>query len=334
MMKAIVYTEYGPPDVLHVEEVAQPEPKSNELLIRIHARPVNYGDLLARDFKHTPVSKFNMPLPLYVPTRVFFGLSHPRVTILGSEFAGDVEAVGSAVTNFAPGDKVFGYVGQRMGAYAEYLCVPADGSVGSMPANMSYAEAAALPYGGIMALGLLRKVPIQPGDRVLINGASGGIGSMAVQLAQRHFGAHVTGVCGTPRIDFVKALGADRVIDYSREDFTQSGERYNLIFDILGKCSFARCKRALTADGRLLFASFKGRQLLDMLRTAIAGRQKVICALAAESAESLRLIKDLAEAGKIRAIIDKRFPLEQAAEAHRYVEAGRKTGHVIIIDEE
>jgi len=328
-MKAIIYTEYGSPDVLHLAEVARPAPKDNEVLIRIHATTVNFGDLMGRNFKAVTPRKFNMPLFLWLPARLAFGLNKPRNHILGSEFAGEVEAVGNAVTRFKPGDPVFGSRGEIMGAYAEYVCVPEDATVAIKPANLTYEEAAVIPYGAIYALNLLRKANIQPGQKVLINGASGGIGSAAVQLA-KHFGAEVTGVCGTPRLDFVKSLGADHVIDYTREDFTQNGETYDLIFDILGKSSLARCKNSLTPNGLLLYASFKLKQLLQMLWTSRSNGQKVICALASSSREDLVTIKELVEAGKIKAIIDKCYPLEQTAEAHRYVESGHKQGNVAI----
>jgi len=328
-MKAIVYTEYGSPDVLHLSEVEKPAPKDNEILIRIHATTVNFGDMLARNFKAVSPRKFNMPFFFWLPARLAFGLSKPRQPILGSELAGEVEAVGAAVTRFKKGDQVFGYVGEGMGAYAEYRCMPEDGCVTLKPVNLSYAEAAVIPYGAIMALSLLRKAKIQPGQKVLVNGASGGIGSAAVQLARR-FGAEVTGVCGTPRLEFVKALGADHVIDYTKEDFTQSGETYNLIFDILGKSSFSRCKKSLKSKGIQLFASFKMKQLFQMLWTSLIGDKKVICAIAPGSLADLISVKELVEAGKITAIIDRCYPLEQAAEAHRYVEQGHKQGQVVI----
>ena len=328
-MKASLYTEYGTPDVLHLAEVKKPAPKDNEILIRIHATTVNFGDLLGRNFKAVTPRKFNMPFFFWLPARLAFGLNKPRQPILGSEFAGEVEAVGATVTRFKVGDQVFGYSGQSMGAYAEYVCMPERGTVSIKPANMTYEEAAAIPYGAIMALSLLRKANIQPGHKVLINGASGGIGSAAIQLA-KHFGAEVTGVCGTPRLGFVKSLGADRVIDYTQEDFTQNGETYDLIFDILGKSSFPHIKRSLKSNGILLFASFKTKQLLQMLWTSRIGSQKVICALAPGSREDLLTVKELVEAGKITAIIDRCYPLEQAAEAHRYVESGRKAGNVVI----
>jgi len=328
-MKAIVYTEYGSSDVLQLKEVAKPTPEDNEVLIRIYATTVNFGDLMARNFKAISPRKFNMPLLFWLPARLAFGFSKPRKNILGSEFAGEVEAVGAAVTRFKPGDQVFGYRGQSMGAYAEYLCMPEDGVLAIKPANMTYEEAATVPYGALTALSLLRKVNIQRGQKVLINGASGGIGAAAVQLA-KYFGAEVTGVCGTPRVGFVKALGADKVIDYTKEDFTRNGETYDLIFDILGKSSFSRCKRSLKQNGIYLLASFKMRQLFQMLWTSMIGGQKVICALSSEKPEDLIFIKELVEAGKIKASIDKCYPLEQTAEAHRYIEAGLKKGNVVI----
>ncbi len=328
-MKAVVYTEYGPPDVLHLKEMEKPAPRDNEILIRNHATTVNIGDIWARNFKEITPSRFTMPLPLWLPSRIYFGFTKPSINILGSEFAGEVEAVGQGVTRFRKDDQVFGYRGQSMGANAEYLCVPENGLVAIKPANMTYEEAATVPYGALTALSLLRKVNIHRGQKVLINSASGGIGSAAVQLA-RHFGAEVTGVCGTPRLEFVKALGADKAIDYTREDFTKNGETYDLIFDILGKSSFSSCQNSLKPNGIYLLASFKMKQLFQMLWTSMRNGKKVICALSSESPEDLVLVKRLIEEGKIRSIIDRRYPLEQIAEAHRYVEKGYKTGSVII----
>jgi len=328
-MKAVIYTEYGPPDVLQLKEMEKPAPRDNEILIRNHATTVNIGDIWARNFKEITPSRFTMPLPLWLPSRIYFGFTKPRINILGSEFAGEVEAVGQAVKRFRKGDQVFGYRGQSMGANAEYLCVPEDGLVAIKPANMTYEEAAAVPYGALTALSLLRKVNIQRGQKVLINGASGSIGSAAVQLA-RYFEAEVTGVCSTPGMEFVKALGADKVIDYTREDFTKNGETYDLIFDILGKSSFSSCQNSLKRNGIYLLASFKMKQLFQMLWTSRRNGKKVICALSSERPEDLVLIRKLVEEGKIRSIIDRRYPLEQTAEAHRYVETGYKTGSVII----
>jgi NADPH:quinone reductase-like Zn-dependent oxidoreductase len=328
-MKAIVYTEYGSPDVLQLKEVEKPAPKDNEILIRNHATTVNVGDIWARNFKEMTPSKFTMPLLLWLPSRMYFGFTKPRINILGNEFAGEVEAFGRDVKQFKKGDQVFGCRGQSMGAYTEYLCMPEDGLVAIKPANMTYEEAATVPYGALTALSLLRKANIQRGQKVLINGASGGIGAAAVQLA-RYFGAEVTGVCGTPRLQFVKALGADKVIDYTREDFTQNGETYDLIFDILGKSSFSRCKSSLKPNGIYLLASFKMKQLFQMLWTSMTPGKKVICALSSENPKDLIFIKELVEAGKIKSIIDRCYPLEQTAEAHRYVEKDCKTGSVII----
>lgn len=329
-MQAMLFTEYGPPDVLQLKDIPKPAPQEHEILVRVYATPVNYGDLTARNFANLTASQFNMPALLYLPARLSFGWNKPRINILGSELAEQVEAVGAAVTKFRPGDQVFAYMGMQMGANAEYLCIPETGTVALKPANLTYAEAATLPYGAIMASSLLRKVNLQPGQKVLINGASGGIGSMAVQLA-KHLGAEVTGVCGTPRLDFVKALGADKVVDYTQEDFTRNGETYDLIFDILGKRSFARLKSALTPNGVYLLASYKMKAILHMLWTAVSrSQQKVICAFAEEKVQDLVFVKELAEAGQLTTIIDRCFPLEQAAEAHRYVEAGSKRGYVVI----
>ena len=329
-MKAAVYTQYGPPEVLEVKEVGKPTPGENEVLIRVYATTVNFGDIIARNFKDVSPRKFNMPLLLWLPARLAFGFRNPRKGILGSEFAGEIAAVGKDMKQFKKGDQVFGYPGQSMGAYAEYICMQQDGMVGIKPANMTYEEAATVPYGALTALNLLRKADIQPGQKVLINGASGGIGSAAVQLAKSHFGAEVTGVCGTPRLDFVKSLGADKVIDYTKEDFTQSGEAFDLIFDTLGKSSWSRCKSSLKPNGRYLLASFKMRQLGQMLWTKMVGGKKVICALSFEKPEDLVFIKELVEEGKIKAVIDRRYPLEEIADAHSYVEKGLKKGHVVV----
>ena len=289
-MKAIVYTEYGSPDVLHLAEVAKPAPKDDEVLIRVEATSVNFGDLTARDFKSITPRVFSMPLPLWLLSRLAFGLNKPVNPILGSEFAGVVEAVGAQVTRFKPGDAVFGYRGLAMGAYAEYVCMPESGMLALKPAQMTFEEAAAVPYGALTALSLLRKVNLRPGQKVLINGASGGIGAAAVQLAKT----------------------------------------YDVIFDILGKTSFGRGRVALKPNGLYLFASFKMKQLAQMLWTKIAGGRKVICALSSENPDDLTFIAGLIEAGQYKAIIDRRYPMTEAAEAHRYVEQGRKKGSVVI----
>jgi NADPH:quinone reductase-like Zn-dependent oxidoreductase len=331
MMKAIVFTEYGSPDVLKFNQIEKPEPKDNEVLVRVHAVSVNYGDLIARNFANLTSREFNMPALLYIPARMEFGWNKPKITILGSEIAGQVEAMGAAVTRFKPGDKVFAYLGMKMGGNAEYACVPENGMIALKPDNLTYAQAATLPYGAVMALGLLPKANIQPGQKVLVLGASGGIGAMIVQLA-KHYGAEVTGVCGTPRADYVKSLGADKVIDYAREDFTRSGETYDLIIDVLGRGNFDAAKNVLKPDGIYLYVSFKAKPLFQMAWSSLTrSRQRVICALAEEKADSLEVVRQLVEAGKIRAFVDKAFPLEQTAEAHRYAEAGDKKGNIVIV---
>ena len=329
-MKAIILTQYGPPDVLQLQEVPKPTPREKEILVRVAATSVGFGDLMARNFKAVTPRDFNMPWPLWLISKFYFGPSSPKVRILGSEFSGVVESIGSAVTSFKPGDPVFGFLGQAMGAYAEYICLPENGVVAHKPANLSFEQAAVLPYGAIMALNLLQKGGLRQGEKILVLGASGSIGSAAVQLASRHFGAEVTGVCGAPGLEYVKALGARQVIDYTRQDFTQNGETYDLIFDILGRSSFPKIKNSLAPGGRCLYASFKSQQLGQMLRTSLSGSQKVICAIAPGSRADLLAVKDLAEAGELAPIVQRSFPLEQTAEAHRAVEQGHKQGAVAI----
>ncbi len=323
-MKAIVYKEFGPPEVLQLKEVPKPVPKANEVLVKIHATSVSFGDLFARNKNYR---QFAMPAPFYLFVMVSFGIRKPKVNILGSEFSGTVEAIGTDVTKFSKGDEVFGYVGQKMGCYAEYISIPEDISIALKPTNLSHSEAAAVTYGGIVALTLLRKMNIQPGQKILIIGASGSIGSAAVQIA-KSLGAEVTGVCGTPRLEFVKALGADKVIDYKLDDWTKSSEAFDIIFDTYNKGSFGRGKKVLKKNGRYILASFSLRQVFTMLRTKLIGSKKLICSLAVS--EDLDAVKELIENGKIKAVIDKRFPLEQTAKAHRYIEEGHKKGHVVI----
>ncbi|KAA3613292.1 MAG: NAD(P)-dependent alcohol dehydrogenase [Calditrichaeota bacterium] len=329
-MKAIVIDKYGQPEVLQLKKVKKPTPKDNEVLIKIHATSLNFGDITVRNFKSLTPRTFSMPFIFWLFARIAVGIRKPRIKILGSEFAGEIETIGKDVKRFKAGDAVFGYRGMNMGANAEYLCMPETGAVATKPANMTFEEAASVPYGAITALSLLRHTNIKNGQKVLINGASGSIGSAAVQLAKNHFGAVVTGVCGTPRLEFVKSLGAEKVVDYTKEDITDSAESFDLIFDILGKSAFSQCKKLLNENGNYLLASFKMKQLLQMLWTKITGGKKVICALAPETAEDLNFVKELIEAGKIKSIIDKRFPLEEIVDAHRYFESGQKKGNVII----
>ena len=328
-MKAIIYTQYGPPEVLHLADLPKPTPQADQVLVRVRATSVNFGDLLARNYKAVTPRSFNMLMLFWFFAKLYFGFDKPKHGVLGSEFAGEIEAVGSAVKRFKVGDQVFGYNGQSMGAYAEYLCLPENAVLAPKPANLSFEEAAVTPYGAVMALHLFPKMAILPGQKVLIVGASGSIGSAAVQLA-RHFGAEVTGVCAAPRLDYVRSLGADHVIDYTKDDFTRNGKTYDLIFDVLGKSSFSRCKASLTPNGRYLLASFKMKQLLQMLWTSRFSSQKVICVLAPGGLPDLLAVKELVEAGVLRPVIDRRFPLEQAAAAHRYLESGLARAKVVI----
>jgi NADPH:quinone reductase-like Zn-dependent oxidoreductase len=328
-MKAIILTNYGSPEVLQIEEVAKPIPQKNEILIRVFATTVNFGDTFARRFNEISPKSFNMPLLFWFFAKLALGFKKPKISILGSEFAGEISAVGEDVKSFKAGDHVFGYLGMKMGAYAEYICMPESGCVTIKPSTLSFEEAATLPYGTIMAFNLLKSVKIEPGQKVLINGASGGIGSAAVQFA-KYYGAEVTGVCSTPGLEYVKCLGADKVIDYTKEDFTKNGESYDVIFDILGKCSFTRCKASLKPNGKVLYASFKMVKLFQMFWTKLFMNKKVICKLSAESKKDLNYVKELIDAGKIKAIIGKSFTFENAADAHRYTEGGNKKGSVVI----
>ncbi len=329
-MKAIVYTEYGPPDVLRLEETARPSPKPDEILVRVRAAGVNFGDIMARSFKSVTPRGFNMPFLFWLFAKTALGWKRPKIRILGNELAGEVEAVGKNVMRFKPGDRVFAYSGQRFGAYAEFICISEEAPVAHMPASLTFEEAAVVPYGATMALALLRKANLKRGQKILINGASGGIGSAAVQIA-KYLGADVTAVCGGPRLGYVRALGADRAIDYAEEDFTRNGETYDVIFDILGQATFPRCRHSLEPRGVLLCASFKTRQLLAMVRMSLSRGRRVVCALAPGSLDDFLVVKELAEAGKIKPIVDGRFQFEAAAEAHRYVEMGNRKGSVVIL---
>lgn len=329
-MKAAVISRFGPPEVLQTRELPNPSPGAGEILVRVRATSVNFGDTLVRDLRAVTPGKFHMPLLFWFFSKLYFGFSKPKVPVLGSEFAGDIEAVGAGVTGFRAGDKVFGYTGPRMGAYAEYLVMPASGVVAAKPENMTYEEAAAVPYGAVMAWNVLKGLGLGPGRRVLVNGASGGIGPALVQLARNHFGAQVSGVCGPGKADYVAGLGAEKVMDHTKEDFSAGGESYDLIFDILGKADFAVCRRALKTGGHCFYISFKMRQVLQMFLSSLLGGKRAVCVLVGETAADLRAVKELIEAGKLRAVIDSVHPLEQASAAHRRAQDPQRKGGVVI----
>lgn len=330
-MKAAVFEAFGPPDVLHVADVPMPgAPRRHELLIRVHAASVNFGDLLVRNFAAVTPGAFHMPWLFWLIGRATFGFLTPRVHVLGSEFAGTVAAVGPEVTRFAVGDAVFGYRAARMGTYAEYVRLAEDGIVAAKPAAASFEEAASCPYGALMALGVIRKLGVRPGQHVLVIGASGGIGPPLVQLAARHAGAVVTGVCSGARRDYVLGLGANAVVDYTEERVVDRPEIYDLVIDVLGKTPFTEARRILAPHGRMVYLSFKSRQILQMLWTAIAGGPRVLCTLVSERQSDLEAIRALIDAGTLRPVVDRVFPLEEVAAAHRYAEGGTKTGAVVV----
>ncbi len=320
-MKAVVAERYGPPEVLRIKEIATPTPKGNEILIRIHVTTVTSADWRVRSL--------TVPTGFGLIMRLVFGLRKPRQPILGSELAGVVAAIGRDVTRFKVGERVFAFSDARMGCHAEYIVLPQDGMVVATPPGLSDETAAALCFGGTTALDFLRRGQVQRGDKVLVNGASGAVGTAVVQLA-RHLGAEVTGVCSGANSDLVHSLGAAHVIDYTQADFTRNGQTYDLIVDTVGTAPLSRCRRSLKDGGRLLLVLAGLPEMLKGLWVSLTSRHTVIAGPAAVKLEDLRQLAALAEAGAIQPVIDRRYPLDQIVDAHRYVDTGRKKGNVII----
>ena len=324
-MKAIVWTKYGPPDVLELRDVEKPTPRDNEVLIKIRTTTVTAGDQEMRSL--------TVPLWLRLPTRLYVGLRKPeRITILGQELAGTVEAAGKDVRRFREGDEVFAATGFSLGAYAQYICLPEeseDSVLAPKPANTTFEEAAAVPVGGLEALHFLRKANVRTGQKVLINGAGGSIGTIAVQLA-KYFGAEVTAVDSTGKLEMLRSIGADQVIDYTQKDFTQSGETYDVILDVVGKAPYSGSIRSLKEQGFYLIANPRVSKMVRGLWTSMTSSKRVITETAGRKTDDLVYLKELIEGGKIRPVIDRSYPLEQMAEAHQYVEQGGKKGNVVI----
>ena len=315
-MKAIKFTSYGAPEVLQLKEVDKPIPKDNEILIRIFATAANSGDVRLR--KADPWA-----------VRLFFGLTKPRIKILGGFLSGEIEAAGKNVTKFKAGDKVFGATGMGFGAYAEYKCLPEDGILAIKPNNISHAQAATISFGGTAALYFLRKANIKSGQKVLIYGASGAVGTAAVQLAN-YYGAEVTGVCSASNAALVKSLGADKVIDYTKGDFTKNGEKYDVIFVTVDKLSFSKSIKSLKKQGTLILGATGLSQTLKAVLTSLISKQKVLLGLISQKANDIIFLKELIEKGDYKPVVDRSYPLKEMAAAHRYVEQGHKRGNVAI----
>ncbi|MFK5978845.1 MAG: NAD(P)-dependent alcohol dehydrogenase [Rhizobiaceae bacterium] len=315
-MKAVISIAYGAPEVLQLADIAKPTPKNNEILVKIHATAVSSGDVRLRKAD-----------PFII--RLFFGLTKPNKPVLGYVLAGEIEAIGKGVKRFKTGDQVYATTGMAMGAYAEHICLAEEGVIAVKPGNMTYDEAAAIPFGGNTALYFLRKANIQAGQNILIYGASGAIGTAAVQLA-KHFGAHVTTVCSGANLELMKTLGADEVIDYTKEDFTKNGNSYNVIFETVGKSSFSAGVNSLTRNGTYIMAAGGLREMCQGLCTSLTSRRKVISGVMSETAEDLVFYRKLIESEKFIPVIDRSYPLEQIVQAHAYVDKGHKTGNVVI----
>jgi len=323
-MKAIVCTAYGGPDVLRLEEVETPRPKAGEVLVRVHATTASRADCEIR--------RFEFPAWIWIPVRLAFGVVRPRVRVLGQEFAGEVEALGDGVTGFAPGDRVYGTTGMGLGAYAESVCAGGrrTGSVvAPMPSALSYAEAAAVPYGAMEALRFLRKGGIGAGQRVLVIGAGGSFGTYAVQLA-KHAGAEVVAVDSGGKLEMLRELGADQVVDYTAGDFTEGAGDFDIVFDVIGRVPFRRITRLLRPGGRYVIANPHTALLLRGLWASLTSDKKLVFSSGAVTDEHLRAVTDLIDAGELRPVVDRRYPLEQTAEAHRYAETEQKLGNIVI----
>ena len=317
IMKAIVYESYGRPEVLHLKEVEKPTPKANEVLIRIYATSVTSGDVRMRKAD-----------PWFV--RLMLGLTRPKITILGVVLAGEIEAIGKDVTLFKEGDPVYGMTIKHFGAYAEYKCLPEDGILALKPVSLTYKEAAAMPFGDTTALHFLRKAKLKAGQKILIYGASGAVGTSAVQLS-KYFGAEVTGVCSTANVAMVKSLGADKVIDYTKEDFSKNGEVFDIIFDTVGRSPFSTSVKSLKKNGYYLRVVHMALSpVIRGLWVSLTSGKKVIGGVANVKAEDLVFLNNLIEAGHLKPVIDKSYPLEEIVEAHQYVEQGHKKGNVVI----
>ncbi|MFN0200068.1 MAG: NAD(P)-dependent alcohol dehydrogenase [Bacteroidia bacterium] len=315
-MKAVIYKQYGSPEVLQLMDVEKPIPKNHEILLRIKATAVNSGDVRLR--KADPFG-----------VRLMYGLIKPKINILGSVFSGEVESIGKDVTLFKVGDHVFGHTDMRFGTYAEYKCLPEKGSLALKPANITHTEAAVIPFGGTTALHFIKKAAIKQGQKVLVVGASGAVGSAAVQLA-KSFGAHVTGVCSTANIALVKSIGADEAIDYTKEDFTQNGMTYDVIFDAVNTISITRSLKSLDKKGTMILSAAGMSEMFQDLWISMTNSRKVLTGIISHKAEDIIFLKELVETGKFKPVIDRTYSLEKMAEAHTYVEKGHKKGNVAI----
>lgn len=315
-MKAAVYTQYGPPAVLKVQEVEKPVPKQNEVLIRVKATAVNSGDWRLR--KADPFA-----------VRFLYGLLKPKINILGSVFSGEVESVGEKVKDFKAGDFVFGHTDLSFGSYAEYKCIPENGSIALKPLNISHKEAAVIPFGGVAALHFMKKAMIKPGQKVLVVGASGAVGSSAIQLA-KSLGADVTGVCSTTNIPLVESIGANKVIDYTKEDFTKNGETYDVIFDSVNAMPVSRSTKSLTKNGTMILSAAGMSEMIQGLWISKTSNKKVLTGMISHNKTDIVFIKELIEKGKYKPVLDRTYSLEQIAEAHAYVEKGHKKGNVAV----